>query len=185
MRFVSLVALLFPAVAAAQGIVTPYKPPAIPPGSPGSIRPFPGPPFSNLPPLPGLYPVPGVIWYPWYWQQQPIVVINAPVVVPATPTPRPNDMPSIAFAEVPATLKLQFPAPADVWLDGVKLNGPTTDIRELTSTPLKFGVEHTFRIKARWTLGATDYEVERSSTVPAGGSKKLLIISGTPVKEGK
>ena len=184
MRFLSFAILtLLPSVASAQGIVTPYRPPVIPPGSPASIPPLPGRPFPGLPPLPGLYPLPGVVWYPWYWQQpQPVVIVNAPVVVPAAAPTRPNDMPSIVFAEVPATLKLQFPAPADVWLDGVKLDGPASTARELPSVPLKIGAEHIFRIKARWTLDGTTYEVERISTVPAGGTKKLLIVSGTPVR---
>jgi uncharacterized protein (TIGR03000 family) len=182
MRFLSFVLLaLLPAVAVAQGIVTPYKPPVIPPGSPGSIPPLPGRPFPGLPPLPGLYPLPGVVWYPWYWQPQPIVVVNTPVVVPAV-SPRSPDMPSIAFAEVPATLKLQFPAAAEVWVDGVKSADPPTASRDLASAPIKLGAEHTFRVKARWTLDGTTYEVERTSTVAAGGSKKLLVVSGTPVK---
>ena len=189
MRIASLVALLLlPVVAPAQGIVTPYRPPIIPPGSPGSIRPFPGHPFPghpfpHLPPLPGLYPIPGVAWYPWYWQQQPqpVVVVNAPVIV-TTPPPRTPDMPSTAFAELPAVLKLQFPAPADVWFNGTKLDGPAADTREVASVPFKLGTEYTFNIKARWTLAGTEYEVERTSTVPAGNSKKLLIVSGTPVK---
>lgn len=179
--------LLLPSLALAQGIVTPYRPPVIPPGSPGSIPPLPGRPF---PPLPGLYPIPGVIWYPWYssgwgWNA-PQVVVNvnpAPVVVvPAVSRGEVQDNLALAAAEVPAVLKVQFPAPADVWVNGAKLDGPATAERDIPSPPIKLGSEHTFSIKARWTLSGTAYETEKTSTVPAGGSKKLIVVSGNPVR---
>lgn len=186
-RTAAVALLLLPAVAVAQGIVTPYRPPVIPPGSPGSIPPLPGRPF---PPLVGLYPIPGVVWYPWYsgwgWNNAPQVVVNvnpAPVVVaPAVSRGELQDNLALAAAEVPAVLKVQFPAPADVWVNGAKLDGPATAERAIPSPPIRLGSEHTFAIKARWTLGGTAYETEKTSTVPAGGSKKLIVVSGTPAK---
>jgi hypothetical protein len=179
--------LLAPAFALAQGIVTTYRPPVIPPGSPGSIPPLPGQPF---PPLVGMYPIAGPVWYPWYssgwgWNA-PQVVVNvnpAPVmVVPVANRGEVRDNLALAAAEIPAVLKVQFPAPADVWVNGAKLDGPATAERDIPSAPIKLGSEYTFAIKARWTLSGTNYEVERTSTVPAGGSKKLIVVSGTPVK---
>jgi hypothetical protein len=166
---------LLPTLVAAQGIVTPYRPPV-----PG-FRPLPAPVFPQFPGF-----VPGGFYYPWLWSNQlpmngPQVLVLNTTVVASSPA-RPSETPSIAGTEVAATLNLQLPAPAEVWLDGVKLDGPPTDNRSLPSPPMKFGTEYTFQIRARWTLSGNDYEVERTSTVAAGGSKKLLIVSGTLVK---
>jgi hypothetical protein len=113
------------------------------------------------------------------------VIVFAPPVAPvpatANPAPNPDDW-VIARAELPATLKLEFPAPADVWWNGEKQAGPATSTREIQSLPLKLGTEYTFSIVARWTADGTTYEVSRTSTVPAGRTGKLLVIRGTPVK---
>ena len=176
----ALVALLLgPAVASAQGIVTPYRPPVIPPGSPAAVRPGFPPPVSPLPVVnyfPGLWPVWG------YWQPPPTVVVVVPVVAPAPLPPTTTDDIALATAEVPATLTLELPAPADVWVNGRKLDGPAVATRQIDSPPLKLGSEHTFELKARWTADGVTYEVERTSTVAAGRTRKLAIFRGTPVK---
>lgn len=202
----ALLLLFAPALAPAQGIVSPYKPPVIPRNSPAAIPPgvpfVVGPPAVHLPYrppgfgllpvvnyLPGLWPAYGYYGYYGYgWNLPP-----APPVVVAPPAPPPplptttnptavRDNMILAKAEVPATLILQLPAPADVWLDGEKVGGPPAATRELASPPLRLGTEYTFRVKARWTLSGTDYEVERTSAIPAGSSKKLIVVSGRPVK---
>lgn len=178
--------LLVPAAAPAQGIVTPYRPPVIPAGSPGSVPPFPG--LPVLPPgigqLPGFWHVP-VIW-PGYWNQPQTVVVVAPAAAPAPaapPTARASrDDAAIAAAQVPATLNIELPAPAEVWLDGVKVAGDPAAVHTLTSPPLRFGGEHTFRVTAKWTAGGTAYQAARTSTVRAGGTAKLTVVRGEPVK---
>jgi uncharacterized protein (TIGR03000 family) len=184
-RAAAVALLLAPAVALAQGIVTPYRPPVLPRDSPAAIPPLGFPPGVRPPifnPIPGGWFVP--FWSGWGWNQPPVVVVNPPpAAAPAAPNPnRVNEDLALAAAEVPATLKLDLPAAAEVWLDGAKLDGPASATWAIPSPPLKLGSEFTFKIKARWTADGTAYEVERTSTVRAGGTGKLLVVRGTAVK---
>jgi uncharacterized protein (TIGR03000 family) len=99
--------------------------------------------------------------------------------------------------EFPAVLTLEFPTAAQVWLDGVAVGeddanrlrpelvsaaaGGEATTRTLTSPVLKPGQQHTFKVKARWTVDGKTYETTREVTLGAGDRSKLLVLSGTPV----
>ncbi len=119
---------------------------------------------------PGFFPPPQVVVAP-----QPV---PAPVVNPA----RMAEDADRAAAFAPATLTLELPAVADVWLDGEKQASSADATRTLKSPPLKLGAEYTFRIRARWTESGTTYETTPTSTVRAGERGKLTVYAGTPVK---
>ena len=85
--------------------------------------------------------------------------------------------------EFPATLTLQLPAAADVWLDGKKQDGESDAVRELKSPVLKPGATHTFNVKARWTKGGKTYEAKRAVTLGPGDHSRLYIVSGDEVNE--
>jgi uncharacterized protein (TIGR03000 family) len=102
-------------------------------------------------------------------------------VVPERPT-RPE--PTVVLSqEFPATLSLQFPAAAEVWLDGKKEPGAANAERVLTSPVLSPNQKYTFDIKARWTTGSKTYEAKRSVTVGPGDRSRLLVVSGDEVRE--
>ena len=119
---------------------------------------------------PGLFPPPQV------------VVLPPPVPVPAVNPARFAEAADRAAALAPATLTLELPAVADVWLDGEQQAGSTDATRTLQSAPLKLGAEYTFRVRARWTEGGTTYEATPTSTVRAGERAKLTVYAGTVVK---
>jgi uncharacterized protein (TIGR03000 family) len=97
------------------------------------------------------------------------------------PPPAPR---TVALAnEFPATLTLEFPAPAKVWLDGRLAPGQDAAERELTSPVLLPGERHTFKFRARWAVNGQEYETAREVTLGAGDRSKLLVLSGTPVAE--
>jgi uncharacterized protein (TIGR03000 family) len=83
--------------------------------------------------------------------------------------------------EYPATLALEFPAAAKVWLDGKSVAGAASKERVLTSPVLKPGQRHTFKIRAEWDAGGKTYEYAREVTVEDGGRSKLLVLSGSLV----
>ncbi|MCE9563181.1 MAG: TIGR03000 domain-containing protein [Planctomycetes bacterium] len=85
--------------------------------------------------------------------------------------------------EFPATLTLEFPAAAEVWVNGVKGEGRATTEWTLTSPVLKAGKEFTFKVKARWTLNGKTYEYERSVDVASGNRTRAQVIAGVEVKE--
>jgi uncharacterized protein (TIGR03000 family) len=95
----------------------------------------------------------------------------------APPAPR-----AVALAnEFPATLVLEFPAPAKVWLDGRPVPGEDAAARELTSPVLKPGERYTFKVRARWAAGGQEYEATREVTLGSGDRSKLLVLAGTPI----
>jgi uncharacterized protein (TIGR03000 family) len=112
----------------------------------------------------------------------PVDVVPAvPTVVPvADPT---GDAAATLANEFPASLTLEFPGPAKVWLDGKEVEGDAAPTRELTSPVLRPGQRHTFKVKAQWTAGGKTYEAHREITLSAGDRSKLIILSGTPVGE--
>jgi uncharacterized protein (TIGR03000 family) len=85
--------------------------------------------------------------------------------------------------ELPATLVMEFPAAAEVWVDGVKSDAKPDREWTLTSPPIKRDEKFTFQVRARWTAGGKTYEVERSVTVPNGKRSRALVVGGTEVKE--
>ena len=97
--------------------------------------------------------------------------------------PRRPDMVVVLANEFPATLTLQFPAAAEVWLDGKKLKGEASEERALTSPVLTPAQKYTFAVRARWTSGGKTYEATRSIALGAGDRSRLSIVSGDEVKE--
>ncbi|MBN9121624.1 MAG: TIGR03000 domain-containing protein [Planctomycetes bacterium] len=108
-----------------------------------------------------------------------------PVGVAQSVEPQPPDQTTtIALAkEFPATLTVQFPGTAEVWLDGKKVEGTASEERVLKSPVLKEGEKYTFAVKGRWTTGGKTYEAKRSVTLSAGDRSRLLVVSGEEVKE--
>jgi uncharacterized protein (TIGR03000 family) len=108
---------------------------------------------------------------------QPVITLD-PGLAPVRPQP------AVVLAnQFPATLTLQFPASAEVWLGGKKLEGAASDERVLTSPVLASGQNYTFDVKARWKSGGKTYETKRSVTLGSGDRSRLLIVSGDEVKE--
>jgi uncharacterized protein (TIGR03000 family) len=85
--------------------------------------------------------------------------------------------------EFPATLTLQFPAAAEVWIDGKKVSDTKKEEQVLTSPALRDGETYTFDVKARWIQKGKTFEAKRSVAVAAGDRSRLSIISGTEVRE--
>ncbi|QJW95668.1 hypothetical protein [Frigoriglobus tundricola] len=73
--------------------------------------------------------------------------------------------------EFPATLTVQLPS------------GEVPKEYSLTSPVLKPEERYTFAVNVRWTSGGKTYEAKRDVTLGAGDRSRLLIVSGTEVKE--
>lgn len=115
-----------------------------------------------------------------------------PTTVPAVALPGqqvivnqpPRAEPVVALAnEFPATLTVQLPAAAEVWLDGKRVKGSTAAEWALTSPVLTPGQTYTFLVKAQWTSGGKTYEAKRAVTLGPGDHSRLGILSGDEVKE--
>lgn len=156
------------------------------PGMPFAPRPGTVQPSFVFPPLvpnvwgygfvyPGYAPWPfGGFVPPYSLAPQPPQVVEVPA--------RPSEPRIVLAQEFPATLIVQFPAAAEVWLDGTKLGGDPVDERVLTSPILKPGARHTFNVKARWTTGGKTYEATRTLTLGPGDKTRLFVLSGDEVK---
>jgi uncharacterized protein (TIGR03000 family) len=103
-----------------------------------------------------------------------------PVFVERPLPPEPTVVLANAF---PATLTAQFPAAAEVWLDGKKLAGAAAEERVLTSPVLGPNRRYAFKLKARWTGGGKTYETTRTVTLGGGDRSRLVVLSGDEVKE--
>src|SRR5262245_8130777 len=102
-----------------------------------------------------------------------------------TPAPLParlTDPGPVLANEFPATLTVQFPGPAEVWLNGKQMEGKEEE-RQLTSPILKPGQSYTFEVKARWGQNGKTYEAQRTVTLGPGEKSRLFVVSGTEVKE--
>ncbi|MBM3981829.1 MAG: hypothetical protein FJ304_16450 [Planctomycetes bacterium] len=184
----ALVALVPGAFAQPRGPQLPLAPGVMPaspfgPGMPFNPRPGTVQPSFVFPPL-----LPNV-WdfgygygfvYPSYAPPYYYVVPQPPQVVEVPA--RPSEPRVVLAQEFPATLIVQFPVPAEVWLDGAKLGGDPADERVLTSPILKPGARHTFNVKARWTTGGKTYEATRTLALGPGDKSRLFILSGDEVK---
>jgi uncharacterized protein (TIGR03000 family) len=105
--------------------------------------------------------------------------VNGPQSVASEPV-SPGE--SVALSgESPAVLTLQFPAKADVWLDGKKAMN-SVETHTLQSPALQPGQSYTFDVKARWKSGGKTYETTRSVVLGPGDRSRLLIVSGEEVK---
>jgi uncharacterized protein (TIGR03000 family) len=84
---------------------------------------------------------------------------------------------------LPATLVLQYPAAARVWVDGVEVKGDPDEEWTLTSRPLRPGETATFKVRGRWEQGGRTYEAVREVPLGPGARSRLLVVSGTEVKD--
>jgi hypothetical protein len=109
---------------------------------------------------------------------EPPVFIEEPPELP----PPPQRVVELSH-ELPAVLVLDFPAAAEVWVNGVKGDAKPDREWTLTSPPVKLYEEFTFKVKARWKSGGKTYETERSVTVPNGKRSRVLVVGGTEVEE--
>jgi hypothetical protein len=98
-----------------------------------------------------------------------------PVAAPATPTHIVE-----LSGQYPATLVLEFPAAARVWLDKTQVPGDPATTRTITSPVIRPGEQHTFHIRAEWDTGGKSYEYHRDVTLGPGDRSKLLVVSGNP-----
>jgi hypothetical protein len=104
-------------------------------------------------------------------------------VTPAAPARPHRPQPVVILAEeFPATLAVQFPAAADVWLDGKKVGVIAREERVLTSPVLKPTQTYTFLVKARWNQDGKTYEAKRAVTLGPNEHSRLLIVSGDEVR---
>jgi uncharacterized protein (TIGR03000 family) len=141
----------------------------------------PGFPFSGV--WRGGYGFGGYYGYDYgYGYGMPLYAAPVQFAAPAFVEPAPER--TIALAnEFPATLVMEFPAPAEVWVNGKKGDGEPNTEWTLTSPVLKAGGEFTFEVKARWASGGKTFEYTRSVTVAGGQRSRALVVSGTEIKE--
>jgi hypothetical protein len=115
-----------------------------------------------------------------------------PVYVDFGPAPAPvrsaaarglSVSPQPAAAATNATLVVQFPAAAEVWVGGKKSEGdPATEWTLTAPVPGSAG-SHTFEVKGRWKADRKTFEASRSVAVITGDRGRLIIASGTEVKK--
>ena len=151
-----------------------------------------------------LYPVQNtgggspVIWLPsgtwgganYPWPVSPIYIVPNPAPARAATTPRITTYPLLttypqlaAVGQMRATLIIEFPAAAEIWVDGKTGDGPPSTEWVLTSPVLKMGESHTFEVKGRWKTGGKTFEASRSVTVAAGDRNRTIIVSGTEIQK--
>jgi uncharacterized protein (TIGR03000 family) len=121
--------------------------------------------------------------YGYGYGSNPTVVVPVPYPVYIGPPEPPPQPPIMLSNEFPATLVLEFPAAAEVWVHGQKGVGEPTTEWTLTSPVLKAGGEYTFEVKARWKVGGKSFEADRSVTVAGGKRTRAIVVAGTEVKE--
>jgi len=117
-------------------------------------------------------------YLPFYGGAPGTTIIEEPILVEPTPT-RIVELSN----EFPATVTLEFPEAARVWLDGKPAEGESGKERVLTSPVLKPGQQYTFKVKAQWDANGKTYEYTRDVTVGPGDRSKVTVFSGTPVNE--
>jgi uncharacterized protein (TIGR03000 family) len=115
-----------------------------------------------------------------YYDPYAYDLVAPPVLPPAPPTHIVE-----LSGESPATLTLEFPAPATVWLNGKEVPGKPDTARTVTTPVLRPGHEYTFHVRARWKADGKTYEYNRDVTLAAGSRSKLLVVSGTALTGGQ
>jgi uncharacterized protein (TIGR03000 family) len=139
---------------------------------------------------------PPQVWVPsgswsivnYAWPTVPVLAEAVPAAVPTPANGRLNGYASQGVAVQPAvsgaasaTLVVQFPAAAELWVGGQKRDG--TDAEWTLTTPvLKAGNSHTFEVRGRWKAGGKSYETTRSVTVNAGDRNRVIVVSGTEAR---
>jgi uncharacterized protein (TIGR03000 family) len=211
-RHLAVVALLaLPAVASAQSTVIPVGPPIISGrvvtgpaiGDAGSAL------FPVEVAVPPRFSVGGgamsgypQVWAPsgswggvsYAWPEYPVEIIE-PVPVVTRPTRvavtgtggtagTAATSPQVDLSgRAEATLVIQFPAAAELWIGGKKRDGGPSTEWKLTSPELNLGGSYTFDVKARWKAGGKTFEASRSMAVTAGDRKEWVVVSGTEIRE--
>ena len=156
----------------------------MPPLNPGGTAMRPGFPF---PPVwgGGFFLLRLRLWLRLYnYGGQPVVVqVSGPVGLGGgSPAPASERVVAISN-EFPAVLVLEFPAAAEVWVNGKKAEGEATNEWTLTSAVLPAGGEYKFEVKGRWKAGGKTYEAERSVVVAGGKRSRAIVVAGTEVRE--
>src|SRR5262249_27889035 len=98
-------------------------------------------------PFPYSYIWGGSSYYPYYGPQYSTTVnVNLPPPFPAAPVE-----PTVPVVpELPAVLVVEFPAAAELWVNGKKAEGEPAKEWTLTSPAVGQGGSYTFDVKARW-----------------------------------
>lgn len=133
---------------------SPYYLPTYPYGFYGSVDPYYGEP--PVPDEPGVRP-------PGSGREQP-------PRVPPPPLPAPRSLRT-------ATIEVQVPADADVFLEGVKMKTPGT-IRRFKTPPLQDGEAYVYEIRATWKENGREISQTQLVDIHAGDRKTILFLSG-------
>jgi len=104
-------------------------------------------------------------------------------VVPASAAPAEPSGATVVSGVLPATLVIEYPAAAKVWLNGVEVPGDAGATWTFTSRDLRRGETATFRVRGRWAVGGKTFESEREVPLGPGARSRLLVVSGTEVRE--
>ncbi|VTT99164.1 unnamed protein product [Gemmataceae bacterium] len=146
----------------------------------GPACPAPGFPFSGI--WTGGYGFGGAPYYGYGFGYAPTTSFS--FVAPTYDPPPIQAGPNLAIGdEFPAVLTLEFPAAAEVWVNGKKGDGKPTTEWTLTSPLVKTGTEYTFDVKARWTVNGKTYEYTRTVNVGSGNRSRALVVAGVELKE--
>lgn len=128
-----------------------------------------------------------VVRYPW--PVVPVVVEPAPAAVPLPVAPPRAGAEQLGSAVQPvlsgeagATLVVQFPGAAEVWVGGQKRDGTAAEWT-LTSPTLRAGESHTFDVRGRWKADGKTFESSRSVKVSAGDRNRVIVVSGNEIRE--
>jgi len=114
----------------------------------------------------------------------PVLPVPTPLPLPVAAANRPPAGPPVLISnEFPAVLVLEFPAAAELWLNGVKAEGGPQTEWTLTSPVLRPGGEYTFEVKARWSVADKTFEYRRSFSVAGGRRSRALVLAGTEVRD--
>lgn len=93
-----------------------------------------------------------------------------------------RDVPAPLNPALTAELTVEFPAPAEVWLNGSPAPGEGA-VRTLTSPPLAAGRSYSFAVRAKWESGGRKYEWERTVTLGPGDRSRITVARGFPVDD--
>lgn len=110
-----------------------------------------------------------------------VAAYESPQAPPVQMLPPPQRIVELS-GESTATLTLEFPAPAKVWLNDELVEGKAEAVRVLTSPAIRFGEKFTFRVRAKWERDGQTFEYTREAALGSGDRSKLLVVSGTAVK---
>lgn len=148
----------------------------------------------------------------YQWPVVPVLIVENATVAPTARGHRrfsgvhpltAGVRPSLSGESV-ATLVVEFPGAAEIWVGGQKrdraavgpsipdgvlllygIGGPKRDEETewtLTSPTLKPGEAHTFEVRGRWKAGGKTLEATRSVAVKAGDRARVIVVSGSEAR---